>query len=473
VEHQELEKLRTGGETVKAGEFWEKFGLVEHEAMKRDQSAEDQEDEIIKLKKKIHETLLQKLDLQKIDISIRTDPKKAKSLRQTAERIIANLLTEHTGAIISSTEVRERLIKEITDEALALGPLEDLLADPGITDIMVNNKDEVYIEREGKLVLTTKKFISNGQVRAIIERIIAPLGRRIDESTPMVDARLPDGSRINAVIPPLSLQGPMLTIRKFAQERITMNDLLEKFNSISKPMADFLEACVRARKNIIVSGGAGSGKTTFLNILSSFIPDNERIITIEDAAELKLKQEHWVRLESRAPNVEGKGTVSIRDLFVNSLRMRPDRIVIGECRSGEILDMLQAMNTGHDGSLTTIHANSTQDVLARMDSMILMSGLELPLRAINEMIASAIDIIIHTTRFSDGTRKVVQITEVVGTTEDHNVKIQDIFVFKRTEVDKEGKVLGDFIPTGHIPTFFPELKTRGIDISEDVFKPVS
>lgn len=471
VEHQELEKLRTTTEPPKPGEFWEKFGLVEPIGRERQLYPEsEQSDEIIKIKKKIHEKILEKLDLKRIDISVTSDPKRSKSLRQSAERIIADLLTEHTGALISSFEVRQRLIKEIADEALGLGPLEDLLADPDITDIMVNNKDEVYIERLGKIILTSKKFISNEQVRAIIERIIAPLGRRIDESVPMVDARLPDGSRINAIIPPLSLGGPMLTIRKFGKERYTMDDLLHRFHSLSLPMADFLQACVRSRKNMIVSGGTGSGKTTFLNILSSCIPENERIITIEDAAELKLKQVHWARLESRAPNIEGKGAVSIRDLFVNCLRMRPDRIVIGECRSAEILDMLQAMNTGHDGSLTTIHANSTQDVLVRMDSMILMSGLELPLRAINEIIASAIDMIIHTARLSDGSRKVTQITEVAGLKEDHSVLLKDVFIFVQKGIGKDGEVLGDYLSTGHLPTFFPEFKTRGIELSEDIFK---
>jgi pilus assembly protein CpaF len=471
VEHQELEKLRTTGEPTKPGEFWEKFGLVEPIGRERQLYPEsEQTDEIIKLKKRIHDKILEKLDLKRIDISVTSDTQRSKALRQTAERIIADLLTEHTGALISSLEVRQRLIKEIADEALGLGPLEDLLADPDIADIMVNNKDEVYIERLGKVMLTSKKFISNEQVRAVIERIIAPLGRRIDESTPMVDARLPDGSRVNAIIPPLSLGGPMLTIRKFGQERYTMDDLLHRFNSLSQAMADFLQACVKSRKNTIVSGGTGSGKTTFLNILSSYIPANERIITIEDAAELKLKQAHWARLESRAPNIEGKGAVSIRDLFINCLRMRPDRIIIGECRSAEILDMLQAMNTGHDGSLTTIHANSTQDVLIRMDSMVLMSGLELPLRAINEIISSAIDVIVHTARMSDGSRKIIQITEVAGINEDHNVILKDVFLFVQKGIGEGGVVLGDFLPTGHVPTFFPEFKTRGIELSEDIFK---
>jgi pilus assembly protein CpaF len=307
-------------------------------------------------------------------------------------------------------------------------------------------------------------------VRQVIERIIAPLGRRIDESAPMVDARLSDGSRVNAIIPPLSLTGPTLTIRKFGRERLVMDDLL-RLNTLTKPMADFMQACIISRKNTIVSGGTGSGKTTVLNVLSIFIPVVERIITIEDAAELKLKQEHWVRLESRPPNVEGKGAITARDLFRNSLRMRPDRIIIGECRGAETLDMLQAMNTGHDGSMTTIHANSTRDVISRMDSMILMSGTELPVRAIREMIASAINIIIHTARLSDGSRKVTQVSEMIGMLDEVHIELKDIFMFKQTGVDKDGKVLGEFKPTGYIPSFMDQLRVQGISISNDIFNP--
>jgi pilus assembly protein CpaF len=281
---------------------------------------------------------------------------------------------------------------------------------------------------------------------------------------------LSDGSRVNAIIPPLSLGGPMLTIRKFGREVLTMQDLLEKFTTLNPAMAQFLEACVLSRKNLIVSGGTGSGKTTLLNILSAFIPDSERIVTIEDAAELQLHQEHWARLESRPPNIEGKGAVSARDLFRNTLRMRPDRIIIGECRSVEVLDMLQAMNTGHDGSMTTIHANSTFDVLTRLDSMILMSDIELPLRAIREMIASAIDIIVHTARLSDGSRKITQITEVCGMLDETHINLKDIFVFQQTGLDNQGKVLGEFKPTGYLPSFYPELKVRGINLPEEIFK---
>jgi len=371
--------------------------------------------------------------------------------------------------LISSPEVRRKKVKEIIDEALGLGLLEDLLADPEITDIMVNNKDEIYVERKGKLELTNKKFISNEQVKITIERIIAPIGRHIDESVPMVDARLPDGSRVNSIIPPLSLGGPTLTIRKFRQERYKIDELIA-LNSFNNNISEFIKACVLTRKNIIVSGGTGSGKTTILNVLSACIPDNERIITLEDTAELRLHQEHWIRLESRPANIEGKGQITISDLFRNTLRMRPDRIIVGECRGIETLDMLQAMNTGHDGSMTTIHANSTHDVLSRLDSMILMSGVELPVRAIREMIASAIDIIIHTTRLSDGTRKIVEIDQVVGMRDEMHIEMQNIFIFKQSGLDAQHNVLGDFYASGYIPSFIEEIRSRGVPLSEEIFR---
>ncbi|MCK5580870.1 MAG: CpaF family protein [Candidatus Omnitrophica bacterium] len=372
--------------------------------------------------------------------------------------------------MISSHEERTRLVHEIVDEALGLGALEEFLADEDITDIMVNGQDEVYVERNGKLLCTNKKFVSEQQMRSIIDRIIAPLGRRIDESVPMVDARLPDGSRFNAIIPPLSLGGPMITIRKFGSERLSAEDLL-KFQSFSSPMHDFLEACVLGRKNIIVSGGTGAGKTTLLNVISQFIPDNERIITIEDAAELRLKQRHWGRLESRPANVEGKGQITIRDLFINTLRMRPDRIIIGECRGPEVLDMLQAMNTGHDGSMTTLHANSTRDVLVRMSSMILLSGIELPVRAINEMVASAIDIIVHVARFSDGTRKITGLTEIVGLREEFQLDMHDVFVFDAQGRSEDGIILGEYKATGYIPRCYEDFIAMGIPLEKAVFSP--
>lgn len=470
ITHQDVEDLRSlkSEEMPAAGSFWDAMGLTDK--LKTVKPIEE-EDEIIKLKRRIHARLIEELDLKRLDMELVNNPKKVKELREKAEKIISNLLTEETGAFLSSFEVRERIVKEIADEALGLGPLEELLRSSIITDIMVNNKDHVYVEQHGRLELTSKKFISDDQVRVVIERIIAPLGRRIDESVPMVDARLPDGSRVNAIIPPLSLTGPTLTIRKFSRDHYTVDDLIARFDSLDKKMADFLAACVMARKNMIVSGGTGSGKTTFLNILSDFIPNTDRIITIEDAAELRLNQEHWVRLESRPPNIEGKGAIATRDLFRNCLRMRPDRIIIGECRGGEVLDMLQAMNTGHDGSMTTIHANSTRDVLTRLDSMILMSGVELPIRAIREMTSSAIHVVVQTARLSDGTRKIIQITEISGMDDETHIKLTDIFRFKQISIDKEhnNKVIGKFIATGHVPVFYDELITRGISLSRDIF----
>jgi len=426
------------------------------------------EERIDELKQRIHKRLIQELDLRRLD-RVAGDWAKVEGLRERTVKVISNALAEEAKSLISSREERERIIKEITDEALGLGPLEDLIKDQEITDILVNNKNQIYVEKRGKLQRSDKRFVSNEQVRQIIERIVAPLGRRIDESMPMVDARLSDGSRVNAIIPPLSLTGPTLTIRKFGIERLKIFDL-ERLNTLNNIMSEFLRACVLLRKNIIVSGGTGSGKTTVLNVLSEFVPDGERIVTIEDAAELKLNHEHWIRLESRPPNIEGRGAITVRDLFRNSLRMRPDRIIIGECRGPESLDMLQAMNTGHDGSMTTLHANSTQDVLARMDSLILMSGIEIPLRAIREMIASAIDIIVHTARLSDGTRKVTQITEITGMLDEVHIGLKDIFVFRQVSTDEQGKIQGNFQPTGTTPTFFEDFRKHGIPLSEDIFK---
>jgi len=472
IEHQELSKLRTKVdlEFSRPSDFWEQFGISDTGSAEADEG-QTQEDEVVKLKKRIHLRLVEDMSLKQVDMSvIRNNPAKAREFRSKAAQIITNLLTDESGVLISSIEVRKELVREILDEAFGLGPLEDLINDSEITDIMVNNKDEIYVERKGKLELTSKKFVSNGQVRAIIERIISPLGRHIDESVPMVDARLPDGSRVNAIIPPLSLGGPMLTIRKFSRERYGAEEL-KAFGTFNEDMIRILRASVISRKNIVVSGGTGSGKTTLLNVLSSFIPNNERIVTIEDAAELKLIQEHWVRLESRPPNIEGRGAVGVRDLFRNTLRMRPDRIIIGECRGVETLDMLQAMNTGHDGSLTTIHANSTFDVLSRIDSMILMSGIELPVRAIREMVASAVDIIVHMARLSDGSRRVVQITEISGMKDDTHINLQDIFVFKQTRTDpKTGAVIGTFSATGYIPSFYDELKIKGLELPKSMFE---
>lgn len=470
VQSTDVEKKRSTEQFEKPGKFWEKFGISPQNAPTGTDVFAKEEDEVILLKKKIHEKLVARLHVEDMSPEALSDPAKNFELKEAAKKIVTNLLIEEKGAMISSHEERRRVVEEIVDEALGLGALEEFLADPDVTDIMCNGIDCIYIEKNGKLLLTNRKFVSEGQMRSIIDRIIAPLGRRVDESVPMVDARLPDGSRFNAIIPPLSLIGPMMTIRKFGVERLEAEDLLLKFHSFSKEMYDFLQACVVGRRNIIVSGGTGAGKTTLLNVISQFIPDDERIITIEDAAELRLKKSHWGRLESRPINVEGKGAVTIRELFVNTLRMRPDRIIIGECRGPEVLDMLQAMNTGHDGSLTTLHANSTRDALIRMGSMILLCGIELPVRAINEMIASAIDIIVHIARFSDGSRKITGITEVAGINhQDHQLDLRDVFVFEAKGKTEAGKILGDYIPTGYIPKCYETLESMGIKLDRSIF----
>ena len=361
-----------------------------------------------------------------------------------------------------------RLEDDVFNEAMRLGPLEDLLADDSVSEIMVNGPANVYVERHGKLELSDCQFSDDASVLAVIERIIAPLGRRCDESQPYVDARLSDGSRVNAIIAPLALSGPTITIRKFAKKALTPEDFI-RFGTWTRDEAEFMRLCVTLRKNIIVAGGTGSGKTTLLNLLSGFIPADERIVTVEDAAELRLQQPHVVRLEARPPNIEGKGAVPIRDLVKNCLRMRPDRIIVGECRGGEALDMLQAMNTGHDGSLTTVHANSPRDVISRLETMVLMSGMELPSRAIREQIASAVDIIIHESRMSDGSRKVTAITEVTGL-EGNQIVMQDIFAFRQTGVDAHGKVLGEMRPTGAVPTWIDQLKGRGLSLDMRMFQ---
>jgi pilus assembly protein CpaF len=363
---------------------------------------------------------------------------------------------------------QDELIKDVLNEALGLGPLEDLLADDNINEIMVNSADQIYVERGGTMELTTCCFSSDKAVLGVIERIVAPLGRRIDESSPLVDARLKDGSRVNAIIPPLALKGPSVTIRKFRKESYT-GDQLVQMSTLSQGMLEFLQMCVSARKNMVISGGTGSGKTTTLNIVSNFIPEAERIITIEDAAELQLEHQHWVQLESRPPNIEGKGAIMIRDLVRNSLRMRPDRVVVGECRGGEAIDMLQAMNTGHDGSLTTAHSNSPRDTLSRLETMVLMSGLELPVRAIREQVASAIDVIAHQSRFSDGSRRITHITEISGM-EGDVITMQDIFTFKQEGFDGQGRVQGRFVPTGFVPRFYEDLQRRGLPVNMNIFR---
>jgi pilus assembly protein CpaF len=379
--------------------------------------------------------------------------------------VIADQVIAANGSVVTRDE-RLRLIEDVVAEITGFGPIEPLLRDETVTEVMVNGPRQVYIERKGKLELTNVVFRNDEHVMHIIDRIIAPLGRRIDESSPRVDARLPDGSRVNAIIAPLSLVGPVITVRKFSTRPFTVDDLVG-FGTATAEMFDFLRACVEARLNIFVSGGTGSGKTTFLNVLSSFIPNDERIVTIEDAAELQLRQEHVVTLEARPENVEGLGEVTIRQLLRNALHMRPDRIIVGECRGGEALDMIQAMTVGHDGSLSTGHANSPRDMLARLETMILMAGYELPLRSIREQVTSAVDLIVHTARLKDGSRKVVNITEVYGIEEDE-ILTQDVFAFVQTGV-RDGKIEGLLKPTGIRPTFMPKFKEGGVELPPGEF----
>jgi pilus assembly protein CpaF len=362
---------------------------------------------------------------------------------------------------------RELLSKQIADEVVGYGPLERFLADDAITEIMVNNHEEIYIERGGRIFPTDARFADEAHLRRILDKIVAQVGRRVDEASAMVDARLPDGSRVNAIIPPLSLRGPAMTIRKFHQRRLTIEDMVT-LGTLTPEMGSFIGLCVKARLNILVTGGTGSGKTTLLNVLSSFLPEDERIVTIEDAAELKLDQRHWLRLESRPPNVEGTGQVTIRDLLRNALRMRPDRIVVGEVRGPEALDMLQAMNTGHDGSLSTVHCNSPRDAVSRLETMVLMSGYDLPVRAIREQVASALNLIVHTERLSDGSRKVVKITEVQRM-EGDQVTLQDLFEFRVHGVSSNGTIEGRLEPTGLHPTFKDAFHRRAMDLPADLF----
>ena len=385
-------------------------------------------------------------------------------LKQMIEGIFNEILVEKN--LLLNREERLQLLDSIVSEITGYGPIDPLLKDPDITEIMVNGPSDVFIEKNGLIEYTSVKFDDETHLRRIIDRIVSPLGRRVDEASPMVDARLPSGYRVNATIPPLSLVGPVLTIRKFAVRAFTSDDLVAK-DSLSPALVEFLKATVEARINTVISGGTGTGKTTLLNVLSAFIPQNERIISIEDTAELQLSRKHVVRLEKRPPNIEGKGEITIRQLVINALRMRPDRIIVGECRGGEALDMLQAMNTGHDGSMTTVHSNSPRDALRRIEIMVLMAGMDLPLKAVREQIASSIDLIIHLERMKDGNRKVVQVTEVQGM-EGDTLVLQDVFLYNYTAL-RDGRVIGSLKPTGLRPKFISKLRASGIDLPESVF----
>ncbi len=409
------------------------------------------------LKTRVQNKLIAELD-PKMDLSRRDQ------VRRTIEELF-NTILEQEDITVTRVE-RLRLFDLIVAEILGYGPIEPLLQDDSITEIMVNGPKKVYIEQKGKIFKTDIVFEDDAHVMRIIDRIISPLGRRCDESSPMVDARLPDGSRVNAVIPPVSLEGPTLTVRKFARKPLTTDDLIS-FGTITPEMVEFFKACVEARLNIVVSGGTGSGKTTTLNVLSGFIPADERIVTIEDAAELQLRQEHWVRMEARKPNIEGKGEITQRDLVINALRMRPDRIVVGEVRGKEALDMLQAMNTGHDGSLTTLHSNSPRDTLSRLETMVLMAGFDLPVKAIREQVSRAIDLVIHQERLKDGSRKVVMVTEVQGM-EGDVIVLQDVFVFEQTGIEN-GRILGRLRPTGIRPKFVEKFEVANIYLPPNIF----
>lgn len=415
------------------------------------------------LKVKVHDKLVSELDSKALEDKYGNIKKDL--LKEQVEEYI--LLISSQERITLTRGEHDRLLEEILDEILGLGPIEPLLKDPSVSEIMVNGPHQIYVERQGKIERTNVTFNDEAHLLHIIDRIVSPIGRRVDESVPYVDARLKDGSRVNVIIHPLSLKGPILTIRKFFKERLEIDDLI-RFGTLTPNMAEFLKACVQARLNIIVSGGTGSGKTTTLNVLSSFISPNERVITIEDSAELQLYQEHVIILETRPPNIEGKGEVTTRDLVRNALRMRPDRIIVGEVRGGEALDMLQAMNTGHDGSLTTVHSNSPRDTLSRIETMTLMVGMELPIKAIREQITSAIDLIVHQERLQDGSRKIVNITEVQGMEKDV-VVLQDVFSFEQKTIDEKGKVIGELKPTGIRPKFYPRFEERGIKLPYEVF----
>lgn len=413
------------------------------------------------LRKEVHKELIKQIDLRRVNVSEMSD----EELRTQSKGLIESIIFKLQ---IPVNVDFDELCKEVLDETIGLGPLENIISDPDVSEIMVNSHDEIFYEKAGKLFLSDVAFTDDQAVLSAIERIVTPLGRRIDEGQPMVDARLKDGSRVNAIIPPLALKGPCITIRKFMARKLEAEDLVN-FGSMSPAMVKFLQMTVVNKRNVVISGGTGSGKTTLLNVLSNFIPDDERIITVEDAAELKLYQPNLVSLEARPPNQEGKGAIEIRDLVKNCLRMRPDRIVVGECRGGEALDMLQAMNTGHDGSLTTAHANTPRDCISRLEVMVMMAGMDLPIQAIREQIGSAVNMIVQQSRFSDGSRRVTSICEVTGV-EGNVLQLSEIFKFKQTGYDTNGKVQGDYVPTGMIPEFYEKLRERGVDVDLGIFK---
>lgn len=429
---------------------------------KREKEYEEEEEPV-----DIYADMKDKLQIETVEIvnnnygRMSTDDDREEMLKKVLEDIIS----KHNYKIPKSD--KDLIIKDVCDEIIGLGPIQKLVDDPDVTEIMVNGAKNVYVEKKGKLQLSDVKFKDDAHVMIILNRIVTAVGRRVDESSPMVDARLLDGSRVNAIIPPLALSGPTITIRKFPSNPIKASDLI-RFGSVSPKMMSFLEACVKGRLNVFVSGGTGSGKTTLLGVLSGFIPETERIITIEDAAELQLQQRHVVTLESRPANIEGIGAIPIRDLVRNALRMRPDRIVVGECRGGEALDMLQAMNTGHDGSLTTGHSNSPRDMMSRLETMVLMSGMEMPVRAIREQISSALNLVVQQSRLRDGSRKITSITEVVGM-EGDTITLQDIFIFKQEGLDENGKVKGHFMATGVRPNFEEKLASSGVILKDDWF----
>jgi pilus assembly protein CpaF len=411
------------------------------------------------IKAAIHRKLIQKLNLERL-----TEAKREEVRREVSQLLESLVLGESAPM---NLQERERVVSEVLDEVFGLGPLEPLLADPTVSDILVNTYKRVYVERRGLLELTPIQFRDDVHLMSIIDRIVSAIGRRVDESSPMVDARLSDGSRVNAIIPPLSVDGPVLSIRRFGRDRLTADDLLNN-NSMTPQILELLRGCVKARLNVLISGGTGAGKTTFLNVLSSYISDRERIVTIEDAAELQLNQDHVVRLETRPPNIEGKGAIHQRQLVINALRMRPDRIIVGEVRGEEALDMLQAMNTGHDGSLTTIHANTPRDALGRLETMVAMANLNIPETAIRRQISSALDVVVQVSRLSDGTRKIISVAEIIGM-EGNVVTMQDIFVYRKHGIRENGEVLGEFVATGVRPKFAERLVVSGIHMPASMF----